>query len=55
MPESRLVYYSHKTVHGESEVHSGTYHHALKWALFLSNAEGRLAKWRLRLAEIDDF
>ncbi len=30
-----------------------TDHHALKWALFLSNAEGRLSKWRLRLAEFD--
>ncbi len=30
-----------------------TDHHALKWALFVSNAEGRLAKWRLRLAEFD--
>ncbi len=28
-------------------------HHALKWALFLAKAEGRLAKWRLRLAEFD--
>ncbi len=28
-------------------------HHALKWAFFLWNAEGRLAKWRLRLAEFD--
>ncbi len=26
---------------------------ALKWALFLAKAEGRLAKWRLRLAEFD--
>ncbi len=25
-----------------------TDHHALKWALFLAKAEGRLAKWRLR-------
>ncbi len=27
-----------------------TDHNALKWAVFLANAEGRLAKWRLRPA-----
>ncbi len=29
-----------------------TDHHALKWALFVAMAEGRLAKWRLRLGEL---
>jgi RNase H-like domain found in reverse transcriptase len=28
-------------------------HHALRWVMNLSNAQGRLSRWRLRLAEID--
>ncbi len=30
-----------------------TDHNALRWALFMAKAEGRLEKWRLRLAEFD--
>ncbi len=30
-----------------------TDHNALRWAFFIAEAEGRLAKWRLRLAEFD--
>ncbi len=30
-----------------------TDHDALRWALFIAKAEGRHAKWRLRLAEFD--
>ncbi len=30
-----------------------TDHNALKWALYLSNAEESLGKWRLRLADFD--
>ncbi len=30
-----------------------TDHYALKWALFISNSEGRLKKWRFRPAELD--
>jgi RNase H-like domain found in reverse transcriptase len=29
----------------------GKDHHALRWVMNLSNAQGRLAQWRLRLAE----
>ncbi len=43
--ESHLRVYLERTVR--------TDHDALRWALFIAKAEGRLPMWRLLLAEID--